>query len=663
MPPPAPRVCFGRDELIEKVIGMAENLEPIALIGAGGIGKTSIALTVLHHGRIKERFGDDRRFIRCDQFPPSLPHFLARLSKVIGAGIENPEDLTSLRPALSSKEMLLIFDNVEFILDPQGPNAREIYEVVNELCQVQTICVCITSRITMVPPLCKRPEIHQLSRKAACNIFYNIYDDGGRSEIISDLVQRLDFHALSIALLATTASQNMWNYDRMAEEWGAQRGHVLRTDYNESLAATIELSLASPTFRKLGSDARDLLGVIAFFPQGVDEKNLDWFFSAIPDRRKIFDKFCVLSLAYRNNGFVTMLSPIRDYIRPKDPKSSPLLCTTRDHYFTRLSVDLDPATLGFEEARWIRSEDVNVEHLLDVFTSIDPGSGIVWGVCIRFMTLLYWHKPRWTVLAPKVEALPDDHHSKPSALLRLSRLFCALGNFTEPKRLLAHTLRLERQRGDEARIALALRSLSDVNRMLKLYEEGILQAREASEIYERLGDPVAQAWCLNNLAWLLLGNKQPYAAETEASRLIDLIPEKGEEHLVCQSHELLGYIYLSKGEKEKAIYEFQTALGIASRFNWHDALFWIHCDLAKLFRDEGEFDDANAHVKQAESYTIDNPYSIGRATAMRASILRQQARFEDAKSEASHALEIYEKLGATVDAQSCRALLRMLDDQ
>ena len=649
--------------MVEKIVDLAENLNPIALIGTGGIGKTSVALTVLHDDRIQQRFGGNRRFIRCDQFPPSRTHFLRRLSDVLGAGVENPEDLTPLRPFLSSKEMMIVLDNAESILDPRGTNAREIYGVVEELSRISNICLCITSRISTIPPNCETVDIPILSMGAALDTFYRIYKHGSRSDLVDNILERLDFHPLSITLLATVAHHNKWNADRLRREWERQQTGVLQTEHNESLGATIELSLTSPMFRELGPDARGLLEVVAFFPQGVNEENLEWLFPTVANGPSMFDKFCMLSLTYRSSGFVTMLAPLRDYLRPKDPKSSLFLGTTKKHYFTRLSAHIYPERPGFEETRWITSEDVNVEHLLDVFTSIDGNSNDIWDACARFMDHLYWHKPRLVMLGPKIEALPDDHPSKAQCLQDLSCLFESVGNRVERKRLLVYVLKLWREREDDYRIGLTLSYLSDANRYMGLCKEGIEQAREASETFERLGDTTRQAGCLIDLAWLMHDDGQLDAAEEVALRAIDLLPGKGEQVRVCGGHRVLGSIYRSKGETEKAVHHLEIALEIASSLNMVSELFWVHFTLALAFFGKGRFDDGHAYIERAKSHAVNDAYNLGRAMELQAGFWYDQRMLDKAKLEASSAADVYEKIGATEDAEDCRVLLREIDGE
>ena len=658
---PLPRVLFGRDDLINEIVSLAQQLTPIALIGAGGIGKTSIILKALHDRGLKERFGQDRRFIRCDEFPASYSHFLRRLSSVIGAGIENPENLSSLRRSLSSKDMLIVLDNAESILDPEGPSAQEIYATVDELTRFSNICLCITSRISIIPPECKVINVPPLSTEATRDTFYRISGHSERSDSINDILEQLNNHPLSITLLATVAQHNQWDAYRLGVEWDKKRTGVLRVQHSESLAAAIDLSLTSPMFRELGPDAHSLLEVVAFLPQGLNEEDTNRLFPTIPDVQIILDRFCTLSLAYRNNGFITMLAPLRDHLRPKDPASSPLLNAIKDTYFARLSGEILPGQPGFEEARWITTEDVNVEHILDVFTTIDASSESIWDACAKFMTQLNLHKPRLVTLGRKIEALPDSHSSKPQCLTELSQLFDSVGNFVECKRLLSQSLKLWRDRNDDFQVSQTLECLANANRLLGFSAEAVQQAKEAFKILERIGSTIQQAECSINLAWVLLRDKQVDAAENAGSRAIDLLPKEGEELRVCRAHRTLGEIYRSKGNMKKAIHHFKEALRIASPLKAAGDLFWVNYALVEAFSAARNFGDAQTHAERTKSLAVNNTYLLARASLLQAQLWRAQGMLGKAKSEALHALDIFEKLGDEDGSELIRRLLRRIE--
>ena len=558
--------------------------------------------------------------------------------------------------------MIIFLDNAESILDPRGANAREIYAVVEELSEFGNICLCLTSRISTIPPTCERLDVPTLSVDAARDTFFRIYKNREQPDLVDGILEQLDFHPLSITLLATAAHQNRWNTNRLAEEWERGRTDALCTRHDNSLAATIELSLASPMFRALGPDARGLLGVVAFFPQGVDENNLDWLFPTLSNRTTIFDDFCILSLTYRSRGFITMFAPLRDYLSPNNPISSPLLGATKECYFHRLAVHVYPGTTGYEEARWIASEDVNVEHLLDAFTSVDINSVGAWDACASFMEHLYWHKRRLVTLGPKIEALQDDHPSKPACLSWLSCLSNSVGNHVEYKWLLTHALRLWREWGNDIRVGETLTHLSDANRHLGLYEEGVERAKEALGIHERLGDVRGQGQSLQQLAWMLYSTKQFDAAEEAALRVIDLLSDEANKFLVCYCYYLLGGVYRSKGETEKAIEHLETAIRIASNFNWSHHLFWSNFSLAWLLYHEKRFEDAHVHVERAKLHATNDPYRLGFAMELQACLWYSERKFEEAKSEALRAAEVFEGIRATKNVERCKYILRRIEE-
>ena len=210
-------------------------------------------------------------------------------------------------------------------------------------------------------------------------------------------------------------------------------------------------------------------------------------------------------------------------------------------------------------------------------------------------------------------------------------------------------------------VAQTLRFLSDANRLLHLYEEGIEQAKEAVEIYKQLNDVWGQGISLQELSRLLHDDGQLDSAEEAALQAINFFSSEDSQFDVCRCYRILGLISSTKGETEKALSYFETALGMATASNWHEPLFLIHCSMADLFFYRHKFEDAHTHIEQAKSYAINDIYRLGHATEMQAIFWLNESKFEEVRGEALRAIDFYKKVGAMKDVEGCQAILQNIE--
>ncbi|KAJ6540031.1 hypothetical protein DFH09DRAFT_1396671 [Mycena vulgaris] len=323
MLPSEPKIFHGREAEISDILKLFMQGTPrIAILGAGGMGKTSLARAVLHHPAATEKYAQYRYFIACD-----LTSSKDELVTLIGAhlGLKPSKNLAKviLHHFATNPACLLILDNLETLWELTEIR-RDIEEFLSLLTDVQHLGLIITMRGMERPASVRwtRPflsALKPLTQDAARQTFIDIADDCHTTEDIDKVLLLTDNMPLAIDLMAhLVESEGCLN---VLARWEEEKTSVISDGYDKrsNLDLSISISLSSPRITSV-PQCQDLLSLLSMLPDGLSD--IELLQSKLPIKDILSCKAALLStsLAYSDDQRrFKILVPIREYMARSYP--------------------------------------------------------------------------------------------------------------------------------------------------------------------------------------------------------------------------------------------------------------------------------------------------------------------------------------------------------
>ncbi|KAJ7752367.1 hypothetical protein B0H16DRAFT_1419058, partial [Mycena metata] len=375
--PAEPKIFYGRDAELAHVLDLFTQESPrIAILGVGGMGKTSLARVVLHHDNITTRYGLNRFFVPCDG-----PTTKVELAGVIGAhlGLKPGKDLTRgvVRHLSRAPPTLLILDNLETLWD-SAESRKEIEEFLSLLTDITSLALMITMRGAERPSKVRwtRPfsmPLQPLAQEAAQKMFFDIADDDYSMEEVNQVLGLTDNMPLAITLLAHLVDTE--GCSEILLRWETEKTALLSEGYDKrnNLELSISLSLSSPRITSM-PHCQDLLSLISLLPDGLSDVELKQIDFPIENILGCKSALLRTALAYADDHKrLKVLVPIREYMQRLLPSTDQMIRPLLKHFqellkLFREHVGKQSGTLATSR---ITSNFLNIQSILR--NSLHPG--------------------------------------------------------------------------------------------------------------------------------------------------------------------------------------------------------------------------------------------------------------------------------------------------
>jgi predicted ATPase/DNA-binding winged helix-turn-helix (wHTH) protein len=523
LPARLPRM-IGRAEVIECISARLQKDRFVSIVGPGGIGKTTVAVTVMH--QLVERFEGDAYFF--DLGPLSDARLVpSAVASALGVMVQSEDPTPALIRFLRDKCALLVLDSCEHVVGAAAVLAEGIFREAPE------VYILATSReplrvegehICQLPPLASPPEEPNLTAQEvlafpAAQLFVERVAAGGRTielsdadaPIVGEICRRLDGIALAIELAASRV--NAYGIRETAELlnqrfsllWQGRRTALLR---HQTLSATLDWS-----YQLLSELETTVLRRLSIFA-GVFTLEAARSVAAACDIAEgdvvlAMESLVSKSLVTSNNDELApqfrLLDTARAYVHEKLVSSGEAGDVARRHagYYLRL---LEKCSSASPEASDPRGKHAAARHLANVRAALawsfsDRGDSELASALAAASASLFL----------QLSLLTECHRWTEQAITTLSEATRGSGRELELQAALGHSLMFTRGNIEEAYLALAKgleisEKIGDLHNQLRLlgrlhiFHERIGDFRKANvfalqgeAVARQLADPIAVA--------------------------------------------------------------------------------------------------------------------------------------------------------------------------
>ncbi|TDL20562.1 hypothetical protein BD410DRAFT_701632, partial [Rickenella mellea] len=265
----------------------------LAVLGPGGVGKTTVAAAIFCNKQIVDKFGEHRTFVSCESLI-AAQSLLETLCKAFDAPVQNGKLLKALMSFLElSPCTLLVLDNLETLWDADS-ETDNVQTLLKTLSSLNVLTVIVTMRGILPPDgvLWTEPALLPLP-------------------VLSIEAAKMTYCAIS------PTNDDVMLDTLLKDRWMKEQSKLISLGgrkKSKSLNISIALSINSPLMKQ-NEDAFSLLRIIAYLPAGASVTHLS---EISPHLENLTEAQTVLfrtGLAYLTaSKRLTILSPIRSYI-------------------------------------------------------------------------------------------------------------------------------------------------------------------------------------------------------------------------------------------------------------------------------------------------------------------------------------------------------------